>query len=88
MLGDMAIEGGNFTTAFFKEVGVYIFYFTILSDLKLLHYTRSLYQSHKNAQQAQAVVKFLCSDTLDLHDLIHVKMDYKVYSNIHKLMCA
>lgn len=23
MLGDMAIEGGNFTTAFFKQVGVY-----------------------------------------------------------------
>lgn len=25
MLGDMAIEGGNFTTAFFKQVGIYIF---------------------------------------------------------------
>lgn len=24
MLGDMAIEGGNFTTAFFKQVGIYI----------------------------------------------------------------
>lgn len=23
MLGDMAIEGGNFTTAFFKQVGIY-----------------------------------------------------------------
>lgn len=23
MLGDMAIEGGNFTTAFFKQVGSY-----------------------------------------------------------------
>lgn len=26
MLGDMAIEGGNFTTAFFKQVGIYIFF--------------------------------------------------------------
>ena len=26
MLGDMAIDGGNFTTAFFKEVGVHPHY--------------------------------------------------------------
>lgn len=30
MLGDMAIEGGNFTTAFFKQVGIYIFFCTYL----------------------------------------------------------